>query len=136
MKPRIASIYPVGKIHGTNRALLHNEEYCKRRNLLEADPENPNLGDVEKYGQGFEKDEMGNDDGIDVLGLRCVGANPIMMDAMNADVDGDVLLSVALYSTLAMEEARSIVPSKSYLNYANGTIRNHIIEDFIYAERE
>lgn len=136
MKPRIASIYPVGKIKTTNGALLHNEEYCQNRKFFTMDPENVNFGDIEKYGQGIIKDELGEDDGIDTLGLRCVGANPIMMDAMNADVDGDVLLNVALYSTAAIEEAHTILPSKSYLNYANGTIRNHIIEDFIYAEKE
>lgn len=126
MKPRVASIYPFGKIEGTNDGLLHNYKYVK---------ENPDKigifhdkeGDIEKFGQGLE-------DGIDTLGLRCLAVNPIMMDGLAGDFDGDVLLCIALYSKDALEEARNLLPSKCYTNYANGTIRNHIIEDFIFTE--
>lgn len=137
MKPRIASIYPVGKTEGTDLCLKHNERYCNIRQMRWIDPKSPNYGDVEKWGQGVEIDpETGEWDGIDTMGLRCVGMNPIMMDGMNADVDGDVLLEVALYSFAAIEEAKRILPSRSHMNYANGTVRNHIVEDFIFAADE
>ena len=134
--PRIASVYPVGKTAGTDFCRKHNEIYDGKDLYGNVDKTDKNYGDIEKYGQGLEIDpETGLADGIDTLGLRCVGLNPIMMDTMNADVDGDVTLEIALYSKAALKEAIQITPSKSYLNYANGTIRNHIIEDFIYAEQ-
>lgn len=134
MYPRIASIYPVGHTEGTNYCMLHNEKWCEERKLKEMEKGHVNYGDVERCGQGLEIDpNTGEEDGIDTLGLRCVGANPIMMDTMNADCDGDVLLEIALYSLAAINEAKGITPSRSFLNYANGTIRNHIIEDFIFA---
>lgn len=146
--PRIASIYPVGHTEDTDFCLQHNYRWCKERNLpnpvpdgFAIDGEEPskmelNYGDVEQYNQGLKIDpETGEPDGIDIWGVRCVGMNPIMMDAMNMDCDGDVILEVAIYSKGAMKEARGILPSKSYMNYANGTIRNHIIEDFIFAEQ-
>lgn len=132
MKPRIASVYPVGHTDGTNGCLLHNYKYCDENEnkigIFEVS------GDIEKFGQGFEIDENGQYDGIDSIGLRCIGMNPIAMNGQNADTDGDVELSIALYSDNSIEESNSILPSRSYLNYANGSIRNHIIEDFIYAQ--
>lgn len=142
LHPRIASIYPLGHTEGTDLCMKHNEAWCEeRRRKLSAlsaqmDPEvNLNLGDVETYGQGMMVDpKTGECDGIDTLGLRCVGFNLIMADAMNLDVDGDVMLTIALYGKRSLKEAESIKPSKSYLNYANGTVRNHIIEDFVFAD--
>lgn len=129
MKPRIASIYPYGKIETTNRGLLHNYEYAvlneDKIGLFQDDT--GSLGDIEVFGKGIE-------DGIDDCGLRVIGMNPIAMDGMGADVDGDVLLVIALYSKDALEQAKLMLPSKCYMNYANGTIRNHIIEDFIFID--
>ena len=128
MKPRIASIYPYGKTFGTKRGLLHNYNYVEQnRDRIGLLPNQE--GDIEKYGQGL-------DDGIDTCGLRCIAMNPIAFDGLAADTDGDVLFVIALYSNNAIEEARKILPSKSYINYANGTIRNHIIEDFIYVDED
>lgn len=148
MRPRIASIYPLGHTDGTNGCLLHNEKWCKEREVKNPVPdgwaregeepsvEELNCGDVEWYGQGLEYDRnIGGADGIDTLGLRCVGVNLIMADAMGMDTDGDVILEIALYSDPAIAEAKTILPSQMYMNYANGTIRNHIIEDFIFAEQ-
>ena len=74
-------------------------------------------------------------DGIDVAGVRCIGMNPIVMDGLSADTDGDVLLVIALYSNQSnYEAAQHMLPSNSFLNYANGTIRNHIIEDFFFTQ--
>ena len=128
LKPRIASIYPYGHCENTNRCLEHNYDY------INENPDNfglfeDKIGDIERFGQG-------EDDGIDTIGVRCIATNPIMMDGLQGDYDGDVLLLIALYSEKAKKEAEKILPSKSYTNYANGKIRNHIIEDFIYAEKE
>lgn len=127
MMPRIASVYPFGKTEGTNRCLLHNYDYVSQAGemigvLVGVE------GDIEKFGQGFE-------DGVDTCGVRTIGMNPIVFDGLAADTDGDVLLVIALYSKLAITQARRILPSKCYTNYANGSIRNHIIDDFIYAEK-
>ena len=138
MYPRIASIYPMGHTGGTDMCMKHNVKWCEERRskMKRMDENDPNYGDVERYGQGLEIDpETGKPDGIDTIGLRCVGLNLLMADTMNLDTDGDVILEVALYSKAALEEAKTITPSRSFLNYANGTIRNHIIEDFIHADQ-
>lgn len=131
MKPRIASIYPFGKTEETDRCLLHNYNYAiKNENLIGVfEDDTGELGDIEKFGQGLE-------DGIDNCGLRVIGMNPITMDGLAADVDGDVLLVITLYSEKALKQANEILPSKCFQNYANGTIRNHIIEDFIFTDEE
>ena len=124
MKPRIASVYPYGEIEGTNGGLLHNEIYCKK-NGDKIGIFNDEVGDVERFYKGFE-------DGIDTIGLRTIAVNPICLDGLAGDFDGDVLLVVALYSEAAKRQAEKLLPSRSYINFANGTIRNHIIEDFLY----
>lgn len=131
MKPRISSIYPFGKTEETDRCLLHNYNYTilNENNIGIFQDDTGELGDIEIFGQGLE-------DGIDNCGLRVIGMNPISMDGLAADVDGDVLLVVALYSKQAIKQAETILPSKSYQNYANGSIRNHIIEDFIFIDNE
>ncbi len=145
MKPRIASIYPFGKTEGTNRCLDENKnyiekEYCKKIGLLDrekmieegllTEEQARNFGDLEKFGQGYI-----DESGVDTVGIRCVGMNPLPMDGLSADVDGDALLVIALYSNQAVYEAsQNILPSNSYMNYANGNIRNKIIEDFFYAQ--
>lgn len=131
MKPRIASVYPFGHTSGTDGCLLHNEDYVNKfpyKIGLFKDVE----GDIEKFGQGSDKN--GEYDGIDNVGIRCYGVNLIMADGLGADTDGDVLLGIALYSQKAKEQAEQLLPSRAYMNYANGTIRNHIIEDFIFAD--
>jgi hypothetical protein len=127
MKPRIASLYPFGKIGGTNGCLTQNVGYINRnREQIGVFPDQH--GDVERFGQGLE-------DGIDTVGIRCIGMNPIVFDGLAADTDGDVLLVIALYSRDAIEESYSMLPSNCYTNYANDTIRNHIIEDFIFVDK-
>lgn len=66
------------------------------------------------------------------MGLRTIAMNPLPFDGLAADTDGDVLLGIALYSDEARHQSITILPSKTYMNYANMTIRNHIIEDFIF----
>lgn len=126
MKPRIASIYPYNKLYNSDRGLKHNYRYVeesKDKIGLLKDKE----GDIEKFGQGL-------DDGIDTVGVRTIGMNPIVFDGLAADTDGDVLLVIALYSKDALKQANNILPSKCFTNYANGTIRNHIIEDFMFTD--
>ena len=131
MKPRIASIYPYGHTKDTDECLLHNYDYAIRNEDLIGviQDDTGDLGDIEKFGRGIE-------DGIDDCGLRVIGMNPISMDGLAADVDGDVLLVIALYSKKALKQAQEMLPSKCYQNYANGSIRNHIIEDFIFTDEE
>lgn len=125
MYPRVASCYPYGKIDGTNGGLLHNDKYCEENSDL-IGIFNDREGDIEKFSKLC-------DDGIDTLGLRCISVNPIMMDGPAGDFDGDVLLGMGIYSIAAKEDAKRMLPSNSYTNYANGTIRNHILNDFIFA---
>lgn len=223
MKPRIASLYPLGYTEGTDRCLLHNENYAnkyperigkfkfsrkdnesKEDKLLEKHlPYNIcsrlEFGDIEEFGSGinwnetsivtveeeflgstefkegelgvlevletFIRDEDGNIciapnldgrtdleirdltdgltrisklkvkgkwDGIDNLGVRSISCNPIILDGLAGDYDGDVLLVLALYSNKSLEEARTMLPSRAFMNFANNTIRNHIVEDFVY----
>jgi hypothetical protein len=68
----------------------------------------------------------------DTIGIRTLAINPIITDGMGADFDGDCMLVIALYSEAAKKEAETMLPSKNYMNYANGTIRNGIIEDVEY----
>ena len=128
MKPRVASIYPYGKIEDTDRCLLHNYDYAIRNEdkIGVFEDETGELGDIERFGQGLE-------DGIDNMGLRVVSMNPIVMDGLSGDFDGDVIFVIALYSNKSLREAEDLLPSKCFKNFANGTIRNHIIEDFIFS---
>ena len=55
--------------------------------------------------------------------------NPIVMDGMAGDFDGDVLLIIALYTKEACKEAKRLLPSRNYIGGADGKIRNGIFED-------
>lgn len=128
MRPRVASIYPFGKLYDSDRGLKHNYRY------VEENRENIGIfkdrdGDIEKFIGDIK-------DGIDTVGVRAISVNPIAMDGLAGDFDGDVLLVIALYSRAAIEEAKAMLPSRSFTNYANGTIRNHIIEDFIFTDND
>lgn len=65
-------------------------------------------------------------------GLRGHGFNAIALDGMAGDWDGDVTLLVALYGRQSMKEAEEMLISRRTINYANGTIRNSIVEDLFY----
>lgn len=134
MRPRISSIYPFGKTSETNGGLLHNYKYCiENENLLNIVDDTGLLGDVELYAAA-ENNDIDND--IDNVGVRILAMNPIAFDGMGMDTDGDQALVIALYSNKAKKEAELMLPSKLYKNYANGTIRNHIIEDFIFIDED
>lgn len=75
------------------------------------------------------------DENIDTIGIRTVAINPIVTDGIAGDFDGDLLLVVSIFSDKAKEEALSMLPSKNFMNYANGTIRNVIIEDVMFANK-
>ena len=63
-----------------------------------------------------------------------IQANPIVYDGLAADVDGDSLNIIALYTKEACEEAKKLLPSVNYLEGSNGSIRNGILEEFKYVE--
>ena len=63
-----------------------------------------------------------------------IQANPIVYDGLAADVDGDSLNVIALYSKDACEEAKKLLPSVNYLEGSNGSIRNGILAEFKYVE--
>lgn len=60
--------------------------------------------------------------------------NPIIMDGLAGDFDGDTLLLIALYSKLANEDAKKLLPSSNYMEVSNGTIRQAYPEDFEYTK--
>lgn len=61
-----------------------------------------------------------------------IQANPIVYDGLAADVDGDALNIIALYSKEACEEAKKLLASKNYIEGSNGSIRNCILEELDY----
>lgn len=124
-KPRIASCYPYGHTEGTNNCLLHNYKYCEE-NKENMGVFEDNIGDIERF-SNLDKD------GIDTIGLRTIGMNPIVCDGFGADYDGDVLFVASIFSNNAKEEARKMLPSRKYVEYSNRTIRNHIIDDFLFS---
>ena len=63
-----------------------------------------------------------------------IQANPIVYDGLAADVDGDALNVIALYTKEANQEAKRLLASKNYLEGSNSGIRNGIIEEFEYIE--
>lgn len=62
--------------------------------------------------------------------------NPIVQDGFAGDFDGDVYLIIALYTKEACNEAKRLLPSRNYINGANGTIRNSIFEDLEYVMKK
>lgn len=63
-----------------------------------------------------------------------IQANPIIYDGLAADVDGDALNVIALYTKEACQEVEKLLPSKNYLEGSNSSIRNGILEEFQYVE--
>lgn len=63
-----------------------------------------------------------------------IQANPIIYDGLAADVDGDSLNVIALYSKAANQEAVKLLASNNYLEGSNSSIRNGILEEFQYVE--
>ena len=61
-----------------------------------------------------------------------IQANPIVYDGLAADVDGDSLNVIALYSKAAREEAKKLLASNNYIEGSNSGIRNGILEEFEY----
>ena len=61
-----------------------------------------------------------------------IQANPIVYDGLAADVDGDSLNVIALYSREACEEAKKLLASNNYIEGSNSSIRNGILEEFEY----
>lgn len=61
-----------------------------------------------------------------------IQANPIVYDGLAADVDGDSLNVIALYSREACEEAKKLLASNNYVEGSNSSIRNGILEEFEY----
>ena len=61
-----------------------------------------------------------------------IQANPIVYDGLAADVDGDSLNVIALYSKAACEEAKKLLASNNYIEGSNSGIRNGILEEFEY----
>lgn len=65
-----------------------------------------------------------------------IQAVPIIYDGLAADVDGDALNVIALYTRKSIDEARKLLPSVNYLEGSNSSIRNAILEEFLYVEKK
>ena len=63
-----------------------------------------------------------------------IQANPIVYDGLAADVDGDSLNVIALYTKESCEEAKKLLPSVNYIEGSNSSIRNKLPEDFEYVK--
>ena len=63
-----------------------------------------------------------------------IQANPIVYDGLAADVDGDSLNVIALYTKEACKEAKKLLASNNYIEGSNASIRNGILEEFEYVK--
>ncbi|MBQ8218488.1 MAG: hypothetical protein IJZ79_01950 [Bacilli bacterium] len=63
-----------------------------------------------------------------------IQANPIVYDGLAADVDGDSLNVIALYSKESCEEAKKLLASNNYIEGSNSSIRNGLLEEFEYVQ--
>lgn len=63
-----------------------------------------------------------------------IQANPIVYDGLAADVDGDSLNVIALYSKAANNDAKKLLASNNYIEGSNSSIRNGILEEFLYVD--
>lgn len=61
-----------------------------------------------------------------------IQANPIIYDGLAADVDGDTLNVLALYTKESCEEAKKLLASNNYIEGSNESIRNGMLEEFEY----
>lgn len=112
-KPRVASCYPFGTF--SDGALGYPTYFNEGLDLID--------GEV----------VIDNEPEIDTLGIRTIGVNPVICSGLNLDYDGDQMLIIPLFSAQAKEEGETMLPSKNFMNYANGEIRNGIPEDIEYA---
>ena len=63
-----------------------------------------------------------------------IQANPIVYDGLAADVDGDALNVIALYTEESCEEAKKLLASVNYLEGSNSSIRNKMLEELEYVK--
>lgn len=63
-----------------------------------------------------------------------IQANPIVYDGLAADVDGDTLNVIALYTKESCEEAKKLLASNNYIEGSNASIRNGMLEEFDYVQ--
>ena len=63
-----------------------------------------------------------------------IQTNPIIYDGLAADVDGDTLNVYSLYTKKACKEAEKLMPSKNYVEGSNTSIRNGLLEEYLYIE--
>ena len=61
-----------------------------------------------------------------------IQANPIVYDGLAADVDGDALNAIALYTKESCEEAKKLLASNNYIEGSNSSIRNKMLEELEY----
>ncbi len=61
-----------------------------------------------------------------------IQANPIVYDGLAADVDGDALNAIALYTKESCEEAMKLLASNNYIEGSNSSIRNKMLEELEY----
>lgn len=74
------------------------------------------------------------DDGVGNETGRTIAFNPIVEDGLAADTDGDVLFVSAIYGRDATNEVETILSSHRFIDYAQGKIRNGIVEDFFIGQ--
>lgn len=144
----ISTLYPYlykiyeGDMEKINNHLVMNEE----RVLVNRPPTichlsivamKPRVASCYKFGT-FDDGGLGSnpkseyDEENDTLGVRTVAVNPIMMDGLAGDFDGDTLFVIPVFTDKAKQEANTMLPSGNFMNYASGNIRNAIIEDIEY----
>lgn len=128
-----------GDLEAINKALIKNQEIV----LVDRQPTIaansivamlPRVASCYKFGTFTDgaiahHEQADNKKQFDTLGIRTLGVNPIIMGGLAGDFDGDTLLVIPLYEKKNKELAKHMLASKSFINYANGEIRNTIPKD-------
>lgn len=106
-------------VQAVNKELRDNEYYCLLNRM-------PTIGAGSTLGMIPQFSDLDKDKYVFQL-------NPIVFASLQADVDGDSLSVVALYSKDACAEAKELLASRNYLTNIDGSIINCIFEDLMYS---
>ena len=113
------TVLGITDIDSVNRELLEGEYYCLLNRM-------PTIGAGSTIGMIPQFSDKDKDRYVFQL-------NPIVFSSLSADVDGDSLSIVALYTKEACAEAKQLLASKNYRTNIDGTVINGIYEDLMYS---
>ena len=113
------TVLGITDIDAVNSELLEGEYYCLLNRM-------PTIGAGSTIGMIPQFSDKDKDRYVFQL-------NPIIMEGLSGDFDGDSLSIVALYTREACAEAKQLLASKNYRTNIDGSIINGIFEDLMYS---